>query len=114
MTAPAVGTVEVWVLILALGVGCFALRLSFIQVHGWLGEFPPWLDRALVYLPPAILAALAMTFLLDPDGSLLAAVGLARGIAAAVAVVIAWRTRSVLATVVGGMVALWLVRFVVL
>lgn len=101
------GSPTVWLIILALGVGCFALRVSFIQLHGWLIEFPPVLEESLEYLPPAILAGLAASFLLIGDGSIVTPVLDVPVIAAVAAGIVAWRTESMLATVVVGMGTLW-------
>lgn len=101
------GSTYVWAIIVALGLGCFALRLSFIQLHGWLVDFPPELERALRYLPPAILAALVVSQLLEPTGSLVTTLVNERVLAAGVAGVVAWRTRSMLATIGVGMAVLW-------
>ncbi|WP_331234285.1 AzlD domain-containing protein [Natronorarus salvus] len=97
----------VWLLIVALAVGCFALRLSFIQLHGWVIEFPPGVERALVYVPPAILAALVFPQLFVLDGSVVTAVVNERAIAGGVAAIVAWRTGSMLATIGVGMGVLW-------
>lgn len=107
------GSGYVWILIGALGIGCFALRLSFIQLHGWLLEFPAQLEDVLGYLPPAILAALATSFVLLTDGTLVTPVLNERVIAASVAVIVAWRTESMLATIVVGMTVLWGIQFLV-
>lgn len=107
MAAVDLGSTYVWLLVVVLGIGCFALRLSFIQLHGWLLEFPPQLEAVLGYLPPAILAALAVSFLLVPDGTLVTPLLDERVIAAVVATLVAWRTRSMLATIGVGMGVLW-------
>lgn len=106
-----IGSAYVWGLILALGIGCFALRLSFIQLHGWLIDFPPQVEQALGYLPPAILAALVVSQLFVPDGSLVSMVINERVIAGGVAALVAWRTQSMLATIGVGMGVLWGLQF---
>lgn len=107
------GSPSVWVVIVLLGIGSFALRLSFIQLHGWLLEFPPWVERALTFLPPAILAALVFPQVITLDGSLVYAVVNERSVAALVAAIVAWRTGNMLATIGVGMVVLWVVVFLV-
>lgn len=69
-----------------------------------------WEHRAAPYLkrmPAAVLPALATSSLLAQTGSV---DGVARIIAAGVATAVAWRTRNLLATLGGGMAALWLLR----
>lgn len=111
MVAVDLGSVYVWVLIIALGAGCFALRLSFIQLHGRFFKYPPQLEEVLGYLPPAILAALAVSFLLVTDGTLVTPLLNERVIAAIVAAFVAWRTQSMLATIAVGMGVLWGIQF---
>lgn len=107
------GSAYVWALVVALGIGCFALRLSFIQLYGWLIDFPPRVERALGYLPPAILAALVFSQLFVPTDSIVTTVVNERVIAGGAATVVAWRTRNMLATIGVGMGVLWLFLFVV-
>lgn len=104
------GSGEVWLLIVVLGGGCFLLRLSFIHLHGWLDEFPPELEQALTYLPPAILAALVFPALFVLDGSLVDIVVNDRAIAGGVAAIVAWRTQNMLATIGIGMGVLWTIQ----
>lgn len=105
------GAGEVWLLVVALAIGCFALRLSFIQLHGWLVEFPSPLEEALAYLPPAILAALVLSQLYVPAESVVTAVATPRVVAGGVAAAVAWRTGSMLATIGVGMGVLWGLQF---
>jgi branched-subunit amino acid transport protein len=65
----------------------------------------PLLRRWLRYVPPAVLAALVVPPILAPQGHLevdLPALALLAG------AVVAWRTRSVLWTIVGGMAVFWI------
>jgi branched-subunit amino acid transport protein len=70
-------------------------------------EMPATLHRWLRYVPPAVLAALVAPAALAPRGRL--EFGLPAWAVLAGAVV-AWRTRSVLWTIVGGMAAFWIFR----
>jgi branched-subunit amino acid transport protein len=67
----------------------------------------PLLRRWLHYVPPAVLAALVVPATLAPQGQL--EVGM-RAWSVLVGAIVAWRTRSVLWTIVGGMGTLWLLR----
>jgi len=71
------------------------------------GEGPPLLWRWLRYVPPAVLAALVVPAALAPEGRL--DVGL-HAWAVAAGGVVAWRTRSVVWTILGGMAAFWLLK----
>jgi branched-subunit amino acid transport protein len=68
---------------------------------------PALFRRWLRYVPPAVLAALVVPAALAPEGHL--ALG-AHAWAVLAGAVCAWRTRSVLWTIVGGMAAFWLLK----
>lgn len=107
MTEWNFGSGVVWLVVGVLGLGTFGLRLSFIQLHAWLDEFPPHVERALGFIPPAILAALVFPEVFVHDGSIASVLIDARVLAAGVAGVTAWRTGSMLATIGVGMGTLW-------
>ena len=98
----------IWGLIVVIGVLTFLIRLSFIGLFGYLDEIPQGVERALRFVPAAVLAALVLpSFLtLGPGG--LAVDRLAAGLVAAG---VAWRTEDVFATIGAGMATLWVVRF---
>jgi len=104
--SPPDGGLVVTVIVL-LALGTYGLRLSFIQLHEWIDEFPPLLEDALIYVPPAVMAALVFPALLTLDGTVQGLLNL-RVLAGALAAVVAWRTGSMLATIVVGMAVLWL------
>ena len=91
----------VWATILLAGAGTFAMRASFIAAADRLADVPPWAERILRQIPPAALASIVVPALMRPEG----AVDLThpRFIAGTVAALVAWRTNSVVATLVGGM-----------
>lgn len=94
-----------WWLFLAMGVVTLALRASFVAAQDRLA-LPPVLRRALRYVPAAVLAALVAPALFAGGESPLGPVD-ARLPAGLVAIFVAWRTKSVLATLSVGMAALW-------
>ena len=102
----------VWTVIILVGVGTFLIRLSFFVLFEYLETVPEGLERALRFVPAAVLAALVAPAVVVVDGS--PAVSLANGrlLAAGLAVVVAWRTESVLATIAVGMATLVGLRFV--
>lgn len=101
-----------WAVVLVAGVGTFAFRLSFILLFGRLDEIPPRLAFLLRFVPAAVLAALVGPAIVAPGGVPLA-VAPPRLLAGAVAVLVAWRTGSLFATIGVGMVTLWLVSALV-
>lgn len=111
MAAVDSGVGLVWPLVFVLGLGTFALRLSFIQLQAWIDGLPSGLEAALAFVPPAVLAALIAPELVVLDGSLVETVGNPRAVAGAVALVVAWRTGSMIATIAVGMGVLWGIPF---
>lgn len=99
-----------WIALVLVGVVTFALRASFI-VFVDAQRFPDTFRRALAYVPPAVLAAIVAPGLLMRDGALDLTTDNPRWIAGLVAILVAARTRSVLAATVSGMCALWLLQW---
>jgi len=96
----------VWPIILALALATFATRLSFLGLLADL-ELPRLLRRTLAYVPPAILAAIIAPQVFPATASGLPMLDWPRLVAASIALAVAFRTRSTLATVSIGMLALW-------
>ncbi|MFD1586153.1 AzlD domain-containing protein [Halorientalis brevis] len=103
----------IWGVIVVIGVLTYAIRLSFIALFGRLDEIPTGLERALRYVPAAVLAALVLpAFVTVHPGS--GDLALDKLLAGGAAGAVAWRTENVFATMAAGMGALWIVRFLVL
>lgn len=92
----------IWVAIVAIAVGSLATRALFLLPRfAW--EPSPRVSEALRMIPPAAFAALAVPALLRPSGTLdLLSPGVVAGLLAAA---VAWRTRSIAATLGVGLVA---------
>jgi branched-subunit amino acid transport protein len=101
-----------WLLIFVIGLGTFALRLSFIQLLGSL-ELPRPVVRLLRYVPPAVLSALILPALLIPRDALDLSVANPRIAAGVVAAVVAVATRNTLATIGAGLAVLWIYQAIV-
>ena len=99
------GSAVVWTAIVAIALGTFGLRFSMLYLVDRVETIPDAVETALGFVPAAVLAALVAPALLAPDGSL-AVAGNERLVAGAVAAVVAWRTESILATAIVGVVAL--------
>ena len=95
-----------WLLIIAIGGINFTLRFVPIALIARF-ELPNWLKHALLYVPPAVLTAIITPALFFPGGAPTIVLDSPRLLAAALAVLVAWKTRSALWTVILGMVALW-------
>lgn len=101
--------VQLWLVLLGMGVITFLLRLSLLGLsERW--RLPPLLEHALRFVPPAVLSALVTPALFYRQGMLDLSLGNDRLLAGALAAFIAWRTKNILLTIASGMAALWLLR----
>ena len=105
-------TPGVWAAILVVGVGTFLIRFSFLFLFEYVSAVPEGVERALEFVPAAVLAALVVPAVVVVDGTPALSLGNDRLLAAGLAVVVAWRTESVLATIAVGVAALLGLGFV--
>ncbi|WP_458206113.1 AzlD domain-containing protein [Haladaptatus sp. NG-SE-30] len=105
------GTGTLWLIIIAAGIGTYAIRLSFIIFFGRLDDIPERVEQALRFVPAAVLSALVVPQLVYVDGSLTLSADNARLFAGTLAVLVAWKTEDILATLAAGMGAIWLFSF---
>jgi branched-subunit amino acid transport protein len=99
-----------WIAIVAVGVVTFLLRASFI-VFADPHRFPKLFREALAFVPPSVLPAIVAPGLLLRGDAIDVSLGNPRWIAGLIAIAVATRTRSTLATVLAGMGALWLLQW---
>lgn len=99
-----------WIAIFAVGMVTFALRASFI-VFADPHRFPHLFRQALAFVPPAVLAAIVAPGLAMPGGVLDLTLDNHRALAGLVAIAVVARLRSVVAAIVAGMGALWLLQW---
>jgi len=101
---------SLWGLWLAVFAGTFALRFSFIGLHGHL-RIPPLFRRALAYVPASVLAALVLPAVTLSGPAHEFALDNLRLPAAAIAALVAWKSHNTLLTLIVGMAALWLMEW---
>lgn len=102
-----------WVLILlGMVLVTYGIRLSFL-VLGHRAAFPDWLERALRYVPAAVLTALIVPMALAPQGSVDVSLHNAYLPGTLAAIGVALWTRHTLAAIVGGFVVYGLWRWLV-
>ncbi len=101
---------SLWLIIILGGVLTFAIRLSFILFWGRL-NIPDWLQRALRFVPPAVLTAIIFPELLIRNGVLDLSLTNPRLVAGAVAILVGLKTRNMILTILVGMAVLWLLQF---
>ena len=101
---------DFWLLVLALALTSFIPRASFILLFArW--PVPAPLQRALRYVPAAVLAALVVPALVRSGGAVDLSPDNLRLVAGILAAVAAWFTRNVLLTLGVGMGALWTLQW---
>jgi branched-subunit amino acid transport protein len=99
-------TARIWVTILALGVGTYLIRFSFI---GLVGDraLPAWATRLLRYVPVAVMPGLVAPLIVWPQATG-GAPDPARLSAAVAALAVGAYTRSLLGAIAAGMIVLYL------
>lgn len=102
--------VNIWFVMVGLGLLTFLTRLSFIALHNrWT---PPELfRRALHFVPVAVLTAIVVPELIMHNGSLDLTPLNPRLIAGLVAIFVAWRWKNTVLTILSGMVTFWVVAY---
>jgi branched-subunit amino acid transport protein len=103
---------NVWLLLIGMGIVTYAIRLSLIVLMERV-DVPPIIQRALRFVPPAVLSAIFFPELLRPGGTLDVSFGNIRLLAGVLAALVAWRTKNVLLTIGVGMAALWVLQVVI-
>jgi branched-subunit amino acid transport protein len=74
-------------------------------------DIPSLLSRTLRFIPPAVLSAIVFPELFLTNGEVNISIDNARLIAGVIAIVIAWKTKSVVWTILSGMISLWILQF---
>jgi branched-subunit amino acid transport protein len=101
---------NVWLTMIIAGLLTYGIRLSFIVLFGD-GEISEPIRRGLRFVPPAVLTAIIFPELLYPIGSQEISLLNTRLIAGILAIVVAWRTKSVMLTILAGMGILWVLEW---
>jgi branched-subunit amino acid transport protein len=97
-----------WLILAAGGILTYFTRIFFIALLGKV-QTPPLVQRALRFVPPAVLTAIIFQELLTSDGRLALDWSNPRPLAGLVAALVAWRTRSPLWTILAGALILALI-----
>ena len=96
----------IWLIMIALALGTFLIRISFIQLLSN-REIHPLVTSALRFVPAAVLFALVVPQILTRHNSLDLSPANPQMIAGMVAALVAWRTKNVPLTILSGMLVLW-------
>ncbi|MBL8510138.1 MAG: AzlD domain-containing protein [Betaproteobacteria bacterium] len=99
-----------WGTVIGAGVVTLAARASFIVLPPGI-RVPSWLQRALKFVAAAVLPALILPDVLFREVPAGQTVNYFRLVAMLVAMAVAYKSRSIIATLATGMVALWLLMW---
>jgi len=101
---------ELWLAMIGLGVLTFLTRLSFIALlERW--QAPLTVRRALRFVPVAVLTAIIIPALVfNDDGTFNSRPLNPRLLAGLAAMLVAWKTKNVILTIVVGMCVFWLLQ----
>jgi branched-subunit amino acid transport protein len=102
---------NIWVIIIIGGLLTFATRLSFIFLLDRI-KVPDWFWRGLRFVPVAVLSAIILPELTSPNNMLSLSWRNPQLLAGAIAILVAWRTRNVILTILAGMAALVVFKLV--
>ena len=98
-----------WLSIIIVGLLTLGIRLSFMLFMGQT-QIRPMVQQALRFVPVAVLSALIAPALFLSGGVLNLSLGNIRLIAGIVAILVAWRTKNVLLTILIGMACLLILQ----
>ena len=101
---------NVWLVLLLGGILTYLTRLSFIFLLG-IWEMPSWMQRCLRYVPPAVMTALIFPELFIQSEKFFVSFGNVRLFAGIAAIVAALLTKSILFTILAGILAMMLFNF---
>ncbi|NJN80658.1 MAG: AzlD domain-containing protein [Anaerolineales bacterium] len=102
---------NIWLVMLAGGLITFGMRFSLIYLFGKF-EVPETMRKALHYVPPAVLSAIIFPELFIQDGALNFQLTNIRLLAGVIAIITAWISRNILATILVGMTALLILGWI--
>jgi branched-subunit amino acid transport protein len=96
-----------WLTMIVAGIITYIIRLSFILLLEKI-KVSEQIQRALSLVPPAVFSAIIFPDLFLKNGNLAIHLGNGRLISGLLAILVAWRTRNIVFTVLAGMIALTL------
>ena len=101
---------NIWLIMLIVGLLTFGIRISFIVIlDRW--QPPKVVERALRFVPVAVLSAIIAPELILPGGTLDISLGNLRLLAGLVAIIVAWQTKNIIWTIIVGMSILLMLQY---
>ena len=101
---------NIWLVMLLGGLITFGMRFSLIYLFGKL-KVPETMQKALHYVPPAVLSAIIFPELFLHEGTWNLSLVNPRLLAGLIAILVAWFSKNTLITIIVGMMALFLLQF---
>jgi len=102
---------NIWVIMIIGGLLTFGTRLSFIFLLDRI-KVPEWFRLGLRFVPVVVLSAIILPELTSPNGTLFLSWRNPQLLAGIVAILVAWKTKNVILTIVAGLAALVVFQFV--
>ena len=96
---------NIWIIMIIGGLLTFATRLSFIFLLDRI-KVPDWFRRGLRFVPVAVLSAIILPDLTSPTGTLFLNWRNPQLLAGIVAILVAWKTKNVILTILAGIATL--------
>ncbi len=96
---------SLWLTMIVAGIITYIIRLSFILLLEKI-QIAERVQRALSLVPPAVFSAIIFPDLFLREGDLAINLGNGRLIAGLLAILVAWRTKNIVLTVLVGMIVL--------
>jgi branched-subunit amino acid transport protein len=96
---------NIWLVMVLAGLATFGTRLSFIYLLERM-RVPDWFQRALRFVPAAVLSAIILPELVTGNSGLDLSWHNPQLLSGILAILVAWRTKNVILTIVAGMAAL--------
>lgn len=103
-------SVNLWIFLILGGLGTYLIRLSFILIFQHI-QIPPFMERLLRLVPPAVFSAIVLPELLFRDNAIQLSFSNLRLVAGILAAIVAIKTRNILLTIASGMIILWIIQF---
>ncbi len=100
---------NIWLIMISLGLLTFATRLSFILLLERI-NLPGFLQRSLRFVPIAVLSAIIAPELAYANNALAISLTNPRLLAGLAATLVAYRTKNVILTITIGMTVFWILK----
>ena len=92
--------------VLGVGLATYVMRAGLILALAD-RELPEPVTRALRYVAPAVLSALVVSLIADPE-AVNNGISIAEAVGLSVAAIVAWKSKNLVVTLAGGMTVFWI------